>query len=64
MVLGKVDGMQRLQRFLKVSVKIDALEMTPQRIDTRYTNGVAVNVVEAEGFEIAETFSLQREVSL
>ena len=63
-VLGNVDVMQRLQRFLKVSVKIDALEMTPQRIDTRYTNGVAVNFVEAEGFEIAETFSLQREVSL
>lgn len=62
--LGNVDVKQRLQRFLKVSVKIAELELTPQRIDTRYTNGVAVNFIEAEGFEVAETFKLQREVSL
>ena len=62
--LGNVDVKQRLQRFLRVSVKIEELELTPQRIDTRYTNGVAVNFIEAEGFEVAETFKLQREVSL
>ena len=62
--LGNVDVKQRLQRFLKVSAKIEELEMTPLRIDTRYTNGVAVNFVEAEGFEVAETFKLQREASL
>ena len=62
--LGNVDVKQRLQRFLKVSVKIEELEMTPQRIDTRYTNGVAVNFIEAEGFDVVKTYKLQREVSL
>ena len=55
-VLGNADVKQRLQRFLKVSEQIEALEMTPQRIDTRYTNGVAVNFIEVAGFEIVETF--------
>ena len=62
--LGNVDVKQRLQRFLKVSVKTQELELTPRRIDTRYTNGVAVNFFEAKGFEVAETFKLQREASL
>tara|TARA_B100001971_G_scaffold214434_1_gene251916 strand:+ start:2648 stop:3367 length:720 start_codon:yes stop_codon:yes gene_type:complete len=54
--LGSVNLKQRLQHFIKVSHKIEELEKLPLRIDTRYTNGVAVNFVEAENFKIAETF--------
>jgi cell division protein FtsQ len=62
--LGNIDVKQRLQRYLKVSAKIEELELTARRIDTRYANGVAVDFAEAEDFNIAETFKLQREVSL
>ena len=65
--LGNVDIENRLQRFIKVSRRIALYEAAPrvQRVDTRYPNGVAVEFDKSgPDFEIAETFKLQREVSL
>lgn len=65
--LGNVDIEQRLKRFIKVSMRIALHEGAPRvrRVDTRYPNGVAVEFYESgEDFEMAETFKLQREVSL
>ncbi|MBQ62223.1 MAG: hypothetical protein CMQ19_09125 [Gammaproteobacteria bacterium] len=53
--LGSVDLKQRLQRFLKVSARVEELEKSALGFDTRYTNGVAVNFIEVENFKIAET---------
>jgi cell division protein FtsQ len=65
--LGNVDIENRLQRFIKVSRRIALYEAAPRmkRIDTRYPNGVAVEFDKSgPDFQIAETFKLQREVSL
>jgi cell division protein FtsQ len=65
--LGNVDIEQRLKRFIKVSRRIALYKAAPrvQRVDTRYPNGVAVEFDKSgANFQIAETFKLQREVSL
>jgi cell division protein FtsQ len=65
--LGNVDIENRLQRFIKVSRRIALSEAAPkvQRVDTRYPNGVAAEFDKSgPDFQIAETFKLQREVSL
>ena len=65
--LGNADIEQRLQRFLKVSKRIERMENVPQieKFDARYINGVAVEFVEeGEGFEVARTYKLQGEVNL
>jgi len=65
--LGNVDIEQRLKRFIKVSRRIALFGAAPrvQRVDARYPNGVAVEFDKSGAdFQIAETFKLQREVSL
>jgi cell division protein FtsQ len=65
--LGNVDIEQRLQRFLRVSKKIEGMDDVPEieKFDARYINGVAIGFVEeGEGFEVAKTFKSQGEVSL
>ncbi|MDG1206703.1 MAG: cell division protein FtsQ/DivIB [Pseudomonadales bacterium] len=66
-LLGKDELTQRVQRFLRVATyvtlkgRIDAVES----IDTRYTNGVAIDWKESmESFEIAKTFNSEREQKL
>lgn len=65
--LGNVDVEQRMKRYLQVIKIISADESGPavKSVDTRYTNGVAVDFIkQSNGFEVTETFNLQREVSL
>ena len=66
-LLGKDELTQRVQRFLRVANyvtlegRIDAVES----IDTRYTNGVAIDWKESmENFEIAKIFNSEREQKL
>ncbi len=57
--LGNVDVEQRVKRFLKVSASIAAEEnaLAVSRIDTRYTNGVAVAFVkQGNDLDVAKTY--------
>ncbi len=57
--LGNVDVERRVKRFLKVSASIAADENAPpvSRIDTRYTNGVAVAFVKhGNDLDVANTY--------
>lgn len=66
-LLGKEDIMKRMQRYVGVFQQAGLLEEMSRiaRVDTRYSNGVAVDWKEStEGYEVAKAYKLQREVSL
>lgn len=66
-LLGKEDIMKRMQRYVGVFQQAGLLEELSRiaRVDTRYSNGVAVDWKESrEGYEVAKAYKLQREVSL
>ncbi len=65
--LGNVDLEARLQRFIRVSESLEnsAVNKKIQRIDTRYSNGVAVDFFDdGEPLDVANNIKLQREASL
>jgi len=66
-LLGKEGLMEKVQRFVLIAEHVDLIGRLDeiQRIDTRYSNGVAVSWKHAtEGMELAKTFKSQREQKL
>ena len=66
-MLGKEELMERIQRLLIVSANIDLTKRQHQiqKIDTRYSNGVAVSWKQTmDGIDLAKTFKSQRELKL